>query len=73
MKIYARNGEDARSLMRKLKRFLEKEGTIKEMRRHEFYEKPSERKRRKKLRSKVNVQRSQMERPSGQSQEMGNG
>ena len=39
-----RKGESVDSLLRKFKRKLKNEGTLKELREREFFEKPSERK-----------------------------
>jgi len=44
VKVYLRNGRDMEELkrnMRKFKKILDKDGFIKDQRRHEFYEKPS--------------------------------
>jgi len=38
--------------LRRLKKKVDKEGTLKQIKRHEHYEKPSQRKRRKLLKSK---------------------
>ena len=41
---HKRKGESVDSLLRKFKRKLKNEGTLKELREREFFEKPSERK-----------------------------
>lgn len=46
IRIKARNGEGAEQLMRRFKKLCEKEGLTKDIKRKEFYEKPSERRRR---------------------------
>ena len=47
--------------MRKLQKMMEKEGIIKEIRKHEFYEKPSEKRRRKELRRKQTIEKARRE------------
>lgn len=46
IRIKARNGESVEQLMRRFKKLCEKEGLTKDIKRKEFFEKPSERKRR---------------------------
>lgn len=46
IRIKARNGEGVEQMMRRFKKLCEKEGLTKDIKRKEFYEKPSERKRR---------------------------
>jgi small subunit ribosomal protein S21 len=46
IRVKARGGEDAGALMRRFKKLCEKEGLTKDIKRKEFYEKPSERARR---------------------------
>jgi small subunit ribosomal protein S21 len=46
IRIKARNGEGAEQLMRRFKKLCEKEGLTKDIKRKEYYEKPSERARR---------------------------
>lgn len=48
--IKVRVDGDVRPALRKLKKLLEKDGLLKEIRKHEYYEKPSEQRRRAKLR-----------------------
>ena len=47
IKIKARPNESVEQLLRRLKKMCEKEGLNKEIKRHSYYEKPSERRRRK--------------------------
>jgi small subunit ribosomal protein S21 len=46
IRVKARSGESTDGLMRRFKRLCEKEGLTKDIKRKEFYEKPSERARR---------------------------
>jgi small subunit ribosomal protein S21 len=46
IRVKARSGESVEGLMRRFKKLCEKEGLTKDVRRKEFYEKPSERARR---------------------------
>ena len=46
IRIKSRGNESAEQMMRRLKKLCEKEGLTKDIKRKEFYEKPSERKRR---------------------------
>ncbi|MCA9297537.1 MAG: 30S ribosomal protein S21 [Phycisphaerales bacterium] len=46
IRIKARNGEGVEQMMRRFKKLCEKEGLTKDIKRKEFYEKPSERRRR---------------------------
>ena len=45
--IRLRKGEPVEKALRRLKKKVDREGTLKEVRNHRHYEKPSERKRRK--------------------------
>ena len=47
IKIKARPNESVEQLLRRLKKMCEKEGLNKEIKRNSYYEKPSERRRRK--------------------------
>lgn len=49
--VYVRNNDVDRAL-RKLKKMVNSEGVIKELKKREFYEKPSDRKRREKARAR---------------------
>jgi len=61
-----RQKADEKSLefaLKKLKKLSDREGTLKDYRRHEYYEKPSDRRRReKKMRNKINAMKAQRER-----------
>jgi small subunit ribosomal protein S21 len=46
IRIKARGGESADQMMRRFKKLCEKEGLTKDIKRKEYYEKPSERARR---------------------------
>jgi small subunit ribosomal protein S21 len=46
IRIKARGGESADQMMRRFKKLCEKEGLTKDIKKKEFYEKPSERRRR---------------------------
>ncbi|MEL7473278.1 MAG: 30S ribosomal protein S21 [Planctomycetota bacterium] len=46
IRIKARGGESVEQMMRRFKKLCEKEGLTKDIKRKEFFEKPSERKRR---------------------------
>jgi small subunit ribosomal protein S21 len=46
IRIKARTGESAEQLLRRFKKICEKEGLTKEVKKRQYYEKPSERKRR---------------------------
>lgn len=46
IRVKARSGEGTEQMLRRFKKLCEKEGLTKDIKRKEFYEKPSERKRR---------------------------
>lgn len=46
IRIKARSGESAEQMLRRFKKLCEKEGLVKDIKRKEYYEKPSERARR---------------------------
>ena len=46
IRIKTRGNESAEQMMRRFKKLCEKEGLVKDIKRKEYYEKPSERKRR---------------------------
>ena len=46
IRIKARNGESVEQMMRRFKKLCEKEGLTKDIKKKEFFEKPSERRRR---------------------------
>ena len=47
LKVKARTGESVQQMMRRFKKLCEKEGLIRDMKRNAYYEKPSERNRRR--------------------------
>lgn len=51
--VKVRKGESVDKALRRLKKKLDKEGTMREIRAHRYYEKPSERKRRKEARARM--------------------
>ncbi len=53
--VKLREDESLDRALRRFKKKLDKEGTLKQMKKHEHYEKPSQRKRRKLLRAKKRV------------------
>ena len=46
IRIKARGGESAEQMLRRFKKLCEKEGLTKDLKKRQFYEKPSERRRR---------------------------
>ncbi|MBI1375675.1 MAG: 30S ribosomal protein S21 [Phycisphaera sp.] len=46
IRIKARNGEQVEQMLRRFKKMCEKEGLTKDVKKHAYYEKPSERRRR---------------------------
>ena len=54
IKVKSRGNETAEQMLRRFKKMCEKEGLVKEVKAHAYYEKPSEKKRRK-IRSKPKV------------------
>jgi len=61
IKIELRPNETAASAMRKLKKICEKEGVIKELKKHAFYEKPSVIRRRNKIRTQKQIKKDKAE------------
>jgi small subunit ribosomal protein S21 len=53
IRVKSRAGESVEGLMRRFKKLCEKEGLTKDIKRKEFYEKPSERRRRAMRKSQV--------------------
>jgi small subunit ribosomal protein S21 len=47
IKVKARAGESVQQMVKRFKKLCEKEGLIRDMKRNSYYEKPSERNRRK--------------------------
>lgn len=57
IRIKARSGEHVEQMMRRFKKLCEKEGLTKDIKRKEYYEKPSERRRRAARKSIARVAR----------------
>lgn len=57
IRIKSRGGESVEQMMRRFKKLCEKEGLTKDIKRKEFYEKPSERRRRAQRKSHNRVLR----------------
>ncbi|HMP89217.1 MAG TPA: 30S ribosomal protein S21 [Kiritimatiellia bacterium] len=55
--VKIRKGESVDRALRRLKKKLDKEGTMREIRSHRYYEKPSERRRRKEARARMRLPR----------------
>ena len=51
--VKVRRGEPLEKALRRLKKKLDKEGTMREVRAHRHYEKPSDRRRRKAARARI--------------------
>ena len=47
LKVRSRTGESVQQIMRRFKKLCEKEGLIRDMKRNTYYEKPSEKNRRR--------------------------
>ncbi len=47
IKVKARGGESVQQMMKRFKKMCEKEGLIKDIKKQSYYEKPSEKKRRR--------------------------
>ena len=58
LKVKARAGESVQQMMRRFKKLCEKEGLIRDIKRNNFYEKPSEVNRRKRRKAYRNAQMS---------------
>jgi small subunit ribosomal protein S21 len=54
--VKVRKGESVDKALRRLKKKLDKEGIMREIRAHRHYEKPSERRRRKEARARLRAQ-----------------
>lgn len=59
IKVKARGNEPAENMLRRFKKMCEKEGLIKEIKRNSYYEKPSERRRRRYRKALKRMQRVQ--------------
>jgi small subunit ribosomal protein S21 len=51
--VRVKRGESVEKALRRLKKIMDKEGTLKDLRAHRYFEKPSEKKRRKAARSRM--------------------
>jgi len=60
IRIKARGGETAEQMLRRFKKLCEKEGLTKDIKKRQYYEKPSERRRRDLRRKVVRVAREGM-------------
>ncbi len=47
LKVKSRSGESVRQMVKRFKKLCEKEGLVKDMKRNAYYEKPSEKNRRR--------------------------
>ncbi len=56
IRVNVRDGEDVRNALKKFKKLCEREGLIKDMKRHEFYEKPSEKNKRRERKAAKTIQ-----------------
>jgi len=65
IRVTPRRGESIDQTIRRFRRRIEREGVVKEFRRHQYYEKPSERSRRDEMRSKARLRRVQAGRKPG--------
>ncbi len=52
LKVKARTGESVQQMMRRFKKLCEKEGLIRDIKRNSYYEKPSEKNRRRMRKAK---------------------
>jgi small subunit ribosomal protein S21 len=52
IKVKARSGESIQQMMKRFKKMCEKEGLIKDIKRQSYYEKPSEKRRRRMRKSR---------------------
>ncbi len=57
IKVKARSNESVQQMLRRFKKLCEKEGLTKDVKRNSYYEKPSERKRRRQRQSAARVAR----------------
>jgi small subunit ribosomal protein S21 len=56
--VKIRKGESVERALRRLKKKLDKEGIMREIRTHRYFEKPSERRRRKEARARIRARMS---------------
>jgi small subunit ribosomal protein S21 len=60
IQVKVRKGESADRALRRLKKILDKEGMMKQIRANRYFEKPSEKKRRKQARARARVASNRM-------------
>ena len=65
IRIKSRHGESVNQMLRRFKKMCEKEGLTKEIKRTSYYEKPSERRRRRLRKALKREQKAQMPVPTG--------
>ena len=65
--IKPRHNEPIEKTLKRLKRIMDKEGVIQEIRERQYYMKPSEKKRKKSSRARARVRREERERAEGTS------
>ena len=65
IKVKARGNESVEQMIRRFKKMCEKEGLTKEIKRTSYYEKPSERRRRRLRKALKREQKAQMPVPTG--------
>lgn len=56
LRVKSRTGESVQQMMRRFKKLCEKEGLIRDMKRNSYYEKPSEKNRRRIRKAQRNAQ-----------------
>jgi len=56
LKVKSRTGESVQQMMRRFKKLCEKEGLVRDMKRNAYYEKPSEKNRRRERKARRNAQ-----------------
>lgn len=68
IRVVPKRGEPIQVTLRRLRKLCEREGLIREVRSRMYYEKPSERRRREKLRSIKRCQKEEMEKNTPQNE-----
>ena len=53
LSVKVKRGESVEKALRRLKKIMDKEGTLKDLRAHRYYEKPNERNRRESARART--------------------
>ncbi|MBN1806679.1 MAG: 30S ribosomal protein S21 [Sedimentisphaerales bacterium] len=59
LKVKSRAGESVQSMLRRFKKLCEKEGLIRDMKRNAYYEKPSEKNRRRQRKAQRTITQGQ--------------